>query len=439
MPEKNLFRDEVPKAIRSVNLTRYEFALEPCDPLAWLAAQEFREKFYFKFRDHDGEIASLTNILHSKSCPHDVRSWDVNQCDHFLKTEGDGDLHLHGTLPFFSKPLKGSWKEFERSRFVLPRFQLIREGSRCPLIMRHWNVEDPEILLSLLRELRAPVQGKVERRVVKVENHSFLPEKEQWLEMVGALKPLFAEGGLKKVVLARKSIFELEQSLDPFWIMRQLPREHYQFLIQAESGNCFLGAPPERLMRLEGDRLFTEAIAGTRPRGKTPEEDLRMEQELKESAKDAREQGFVVEHIRDILKKHARRIDSAAQPDIYKTKNVQHLRTVIEASGIKRGGVGQLIADLHPTAAVGGLPKELALGLISEYEPFSRGFFAAPVGVMTKGFSEWIVAIRSALVTEKKMSAFSGVGLIAESVAEREWEELDQKISIYRNLLNENT
>jgi menaquinone-specific isochorismate synthase len=114
---------------------------------------------------------------------------------------------------------------------------------------------------------------------------------------------------------------------------------------------------------------------------------------------------------------------------------IEHL--VSELSGVLRPGVTlyDIVASLHPTPAVCGTPRNQALALIRQSEPFDRGWYAGPVGLFSSGSSESVVAIRSALIKSDTVSLYAGAGLVTGSIPEQEWDETGQKMSVVLNAL----
>ncbi|MFB6255143.1 MAG: isochorismate synthase MenF, partial [Haloplanus sp.] len=212
----------------------------------------------------------------------------------------------------------------------------------------------------------------------------------------------------------------------------------YRFLIEPTADGAerpsFFGATPERLVSRRGRTVTTGALAGTTGRGDTPAEDDWLADELLRDEKNVHEHELVAETIREQLAPFASSI-SAGQRRVRRLETVQHLFTPITATLDRDTHVLDLVEALHPTPAVGGLPPERALATIRETEPFDRGWYAAPVGWFdAAGNGTFAVAIRSALAREAETTLFAGVGVVADSDPEREWDEVQLK---YRPILDE--
>ena len=132
----------------------------------------------------------------------------------------------------------------------------------------------------------------------------------------------------------------------------------------------------------------------------------------------------ILRHLRHL----AHDITSAPAPSLLRLPNIQHLHTPITATLNADVRIWDVVAHLHPTPAVGGVPRERALALIHELEPFARGWYAAPVGwVDAKGDGTFVVAIRSALAVARTLTLYAGAGIVADSDPQREWHETGLK------------
>jgi menaquinone-specific isochorismate synthase len=153
-----------------------------------------------------------------------------------------------------------------------------------------------------------------------------------------------------------------------------------------------------------------------------------------QSEKNVHEHDLVAETIRDQLAPFAASV-AMGERQVRRLATVQHLWTPITAELGRNYHVLDLVEALHPTPAVGGLPPEAALATIRETEPFDRGWYAAPVGwIDAAGYGSFAVALRSAVASQQKVTAFAGVGIVADSDPDREWDEVQLK---YRPILDE--
>ncbi|MGB7978027.1 MAG: isochorismate synthase [Chlamydiales bacterium] len=267
----------------------------------------------------------------------------------------------------------------------------------------------------------------------KVVKRRYSPTQEEWKRGVEQTLRLMQQEKLEKVVLARTCTLELEEAPDPFAIAASLkPKAQGAFLFCVQSDTeGFLGATPERLFARNGRNLRSEAVAGTRRRGVTAEEDEALQKELLSSAKDIREFIPVQTYLKNALSPLCLTPLSFTPVTVHRTQNVQHLYS--QCSGIlkKETTDQEILSSLHPTPALCGAPKQKAYSVIREFEQFDRGLYGGVIGWTTSESSEWIVGIRSCLIRGKTATLFSGTGVVEGSDAEEEWDELNQKLRLY--------
>jgi menaquinone-specific isochorismate synthase len=242
---------------------------------------------------------------------------------------------------------------------------------------------------------------------------------------------------IKKLVLARRTTFTCSTLLDPFEVLERLNSFSQRttcFAFVQSKNRGFIGVSPEKLFERHHRLIFSEAVAGTRARGINLEEDLQLEQELKQSPKENREFHFVKNYIQSTLSPFCSSLNERTPETVIKTKNVQHLYQGFE--GILHTHITDidLICSLHPSPAVGGFPVKKALTFIKEKESFDRGWYAAPIGWSSQEKAEFAVGIRSALIDGNQLHVFAGTGIVEGSQPEKEWEELEMKISSFKNL-----
>ncbi len=248
--------------------------------------------------------------------------------------------------------------------------------------------------------------------------------------VVQALQSI-ANGQLDKIVLAKTLDITAAEPFDLIGSLQNLRDCYpncYLFSATCGKGETFLGASPERLVAVQENRLRTEALAGSTPRGKTPAEDYQFAQQLINSDKEAREHQLVI----DFITQRLARLNIQAQlaePRILRLPNIQHRHTPLTAPMPAQGHILDVVGALHPTPAVAGLPREVACQYIPYYEKFDRGLYAAPIGwVDTQGNGEFAVGIRSALLKGNTARLFAGAGIVAGSDPEKELNEVQLKL-----------
>jgi isochorismate synthase len=249
----------------------------------------------------------------------------------------------------------------------------------------------------------------------------------------------FATGALEKVVLARSLRIDHDGCFDvPAFLGRLRGIYPGCTLIAVGRGDdTFLAATPETLVRVRGASVETAALAGSAPRGREPEEDVALGRALLDSAKERAEHAHVVAAIWAALEPRCAVLEMPEGPSLRPLFGIQHLETRIRGRLRENDrDVLRLVASMHPTPAVGGVPRAAAIEWLKRFEGLDRGWYAAPVGWLdAQGGGDFRVALRSGLIrngvgSEARGSArlFAGAGLVEGSVPEQELTETRIKL-----------
>jgi salicylate biosynthesis isochorismate synthase/menaquinone-specific isochorismate synthase len=199
---------------------------------------------------------------------------------------------------------------------------------------------------------------------------------------------------------------------------------------------AFIAASPELLVRREGQRASTVALAGSARRSADPAVDDHLGEQLLQSHKDRQENAIVVRRIAQALRPHSVWVTAAPEPALVKIANIQHLGTPIRAQLASPSGAIELASLLHPTPAVGGHPGARAERLIPALEGLDRGWYAGPVGwTDATGDGEFCVALRCALLRARVAHCYSGCGIVRDSDPHAELAESEIKLEALLPLL----
>lgn len=328
---------------------------------------------------------------------------------------------------------------FPALRFFVPRWQVARMGDDTVAVANLLISADAPIDLIAAKVWKAHEKFRsFDYRSARRKDRPSAPQQTEELGGHGhyqrAVTQALAEisrGDYRKVVLARARRLVTPEEFHPLGVLNHL-RQHYPacyaFSIANGRGQSFIGASPERLVRVAGGRMHTEALAGSAPRGSSASEDAALAQGLLHSEKDLREHRLVLESISRRVGDLGLKLEHASQPRVLGLANVQHLHLPISASLPDGVHLLDLVARLHPTPAVGGTPRDAAVAAIARLEPFSRGLYAGPQGwVDHRGGGEFFVGIRSALVDGRTATVYAGAGIVAGSSPEKEFAETDLK------------
>jgi menaquinone-specific isochorismate synthase len=360
----------------------------------------------------------------------------------------DGAVMLSDTHPFTRPRLFGgfafrddfvpdnTWAAYAPAHFVLPHYQLVSISGEKWLTI---NVqipldEDPQ---DLLPELQSALSARTAELQIYESTPLDLHQSQPcavnypmpypvWHEKITHATECIKAGDLKKVVLSRVCEVQFDDRINLIAVLRFLAdhyAECYRFLFEPRPSHAFYGATPELLAQVSGHDLLTMGLAGSIQRGRTPESDRDLTNQLLNSAKDRHEQQIVVDQIMERLRPVTSQL-TASEVGIYALSNIQHLHTAIQGTLKSAAGVLPVVELLHPTPALGGSPREAALDMIRQSESVPRGWYAAPVGWIDHQMNgQFAVAIRSAVAQNSRAWLYAGAGIVADSLPESEWNE----------------
>ncbi len=361
--------------------------------LDWLKNRPEEIKFYWKSRDGNYEFAAVGMAYGFRSYAEVEPLLDILP-----------NVRVICALRFEATMDSPQWEEFSRYPFFIPQLEMVRDGSECFEISYQTSYSHT----GLLRYAG--------------NNDLFISNVEQALAAI-------EKGTLTKIVLAvREEIVGSFNAWELLGRLRNSKHSAHYFFFQMKENHVFIGASPELLFRREGKKITTEALAGTCPRGQNTSEDQLLAEHLLQSSKELREHSHVCHHINTVFQRLCTDHGALGDRYIVTLPSVHHVRQ--DFAGILRDGIsdGDILNDLHPTPAVCGVPREAALETIRELEGFDRGLYSGAIGYITKKKSEFAVAIRSAFIDGSTCYVYAGAGIVAGSVADAEWHEIQNKL-----------
>ena len=351
-----------------------------------------------------------------------------------------GPLLVGGFAFADAAPASPVWRGFPAGRLVLPEVLVTRLQDRfhCTVVRAVDPAADVDTECRVLRqrfdEVCASPRGRpapgVERGAPEFLATADRPHAEFGGQIAAALDAISA-GDLEKVVLARSVRLEHRDGFAPRALLETLRRTYPSCASFAvgRPGAVFLGATPERLVRIEDRRVETAAVAGSAPRGRTPEEDARLGRELRENKKEQAEHAVVVRALRDTLATCCDDLTVAETPRLLRLEGIQHLETPLSGHLANGTSLLELVGRLHPTPAVAGAPRRAALDWIALHEGLDRGAYAGPIGfVDADGKGEFCVALRAAVLRGGEARLFAGAGIVSGSEPEAELRETRLKL-----------
>jgi anthranilate synthase component 1 len=272
--------------------------------------------------------------------------------------------------------------------------------------------------------------------------------RDEYIHAVEVAKDAIAAGEAIQVVLARRQSFDLPTDpgtggqLDGIGLYRSLRRVNpspYLFFVRTPAFEV-VGASPELLVQVDGDKLTTHPIAGTRPRGATPAEDQILSEQLQRDPKERAEHVMLVDLGRNDLGRVARpgTVTVSKYMDVEKYSHVLHLVSHVEARLKPDADALDALRAVFPAGTLSGAPKVRAMQLIAAAENERRGLYGGAVGYLGyDGNMDTAITIRSAVLREGRAHVHTGAGIVAGSVPEKEFEETEHKAAALRRAIEE--
>ena len=396
---------------------------ESVDPLALWATSKHFQKAYWAVPDEDFEFAALGVARTFRAEERQGRFTSVREALSTLNIRIIGEPGpefssgvLVGGFAFSDREIERhpDWAVFGGGELVLPEVFVVR--SKGSTWLTHVDGADlPSLTSSFDNNL-----GWVE----KVDHH----EDTHYLDLVSRALSQINDHKMTKVVTARS--LSVPAHLNPAAVLERLKRRHPSCatFALAHGTQIFLGASPEQLVSARLNRVETAALAGSRPRHEHPGADAQFRAELLSSPKERNEHDIVVSDITEALTAAGVALDPPSPTGVMKLRRIQHLHTPIGGTVAHGTHILDLVAALHPTPAVAGLPRQSAQDWIDQNESMDRGWYAAPVGWMTlEGHGEFRVALRSALLDNQSLTLFAGGGIVEGAEPEHELAETATK------------
>ena len=336
------------------------------------------------------------------------------------------------------------WEGFAPASLIVPELSLARSAGAT------WITANAEISPD---DTAADVLGRISRRLGGLREAPLPlldPSPTGRHDVVSPMPPAHYEeavaravsriraGELSKIVLAREVEVHAPLAHDPaavFALLRDAFSSCFVFAV-GRGDATFIAASPELLIRKEGQRASTVALAGSIRRSADPAVDDHLGEQLLRSDKDRHENEIVAHRIARALRPHAIWVTTAPEPGLVRVANIQHLARPIRAQLASSLGAIELAGLLHPTPAVGAEPEDPGLELIPALEGFDRGWYAAPVGFAdARGDGEFCVALRCALLRGRIARCYAGCGIVRDSDPQAELAESEVKLQVMLPLL----
>ncbi|MFA3783769.1 isochorismate synthase MenF [Melioribacteraceae bacterium 4301-Me] len=338
-----------------------------------------------------------------------------------------------GGIKFSPDQQDSIWNDFADSEWFVPKYLFLEYKNNFYTVINiltyKRDTKEFEKHLNIISHFFEEDDYSVEAPVKFITN---LPDdKNEWESKVKQTLQRIHQHEFKKIVISRRVEMTLSGNPDVYKLLNELETKYptcHVFAFRA-SHSTFFGATPEVLARIYDGYIEADALAGSFPRGKDEIEDKKFENELLHSKKNLAEQSAVVEFITDSFSEFSEGIIFDAEPKVKKLPNIQHLWTPIKAKIKQDQSIFSIIKSIFPTPAICGIPWSESMDFIREVEGYSRGLYAGVIGWFNfNKESKLVVAIRSALLKDRKLYAFAGCGIVDGSDPQSEYFETELKL-----------
>lgn len=308
--------------------------------------------------------------------------------------------------------------------FVIPRHLVcIDHHNARTFLISHGNINE-------LKEAMAESK-LVPRSSISVSEGRSNTSQAEYEEIVSKAKEEILDGEIFQIVLSRSTDFDIEgDPLEMYRTLRTLNPSPYLFYLDFDKMQL-LGSSPEMLIRLEGSKLTTRPLAGTRRRDADPERDEQLKLEMLLDEKERAEHLMLVDLHRNDMGRVSKfgTVKVNELMDVEKYSHVQHIVSNVESEIRPESDAFDALRSCFPAGTVSGAPKIRAMQLISELEKEPRGPYAGSVGYFDfNGNMDFAITIRSIFVSRNRVRLQAGAGIVADSVPEREFKETEHKM-----------
>ena len=320
-----------------------------------------------------------------------------------------GYKYIFSTKPFFEKVKEGFWRGYGAENIAFCYYLSVKEGKQT----LYYKNKEPKI---------EDIKPLNEHYSYVIENENY----EKWIELFNQCHKKILSKELKKVVISRVATAKLSKKANQECILKRLIDDNLNNFVFAykKKDKCFLGATPEILLRKDGHRIESHALAGTYIKDNHGSE--KGYKTLLDDQKNFQEHQLVISSIENIFKAFGENTH-VSPTKIMETRNLYHLESKIYTESNE--SIFRWRDRLHPTPALGGSPKEVALRLIQDNEFHERGLYASPIGLINDdGNGLFVVGIRSAILSGHHLHCFAGCGIVESSDCEEEYIETKGKL-----------
>nr|WP_230951725.1 isochorismate synthase [Heyndrickxia coagulans] len=438
--EDILMKEKTAPALKLVSkVIKCRTAPDPLRLFTAGAARFYGSRFFWQDKNRETVFVGFGRVW---SCTVTASDGFAQMEDEWRNLKGAGEVYsdtgetgtgpvLFGGFAFDGTVAKQEWKTFGQGIFRVP--QILFTFKKDAVFLTVNGCGGTESVQEAEETARSLLNGSTAFPALPLLKAVKEIGSDEWKKSVATAVEFIREGRMDKVVLARKLELAFDGVASPDAVLAALSaQQHDSYLFVLEEGSeSFIGASPERLVKKTGRHILSTCLAGSIKRGRNEAEDLELGKALLSDQKNLSEHGFVVSMIRQVLEPFCNGLNVPDAPVLMRMRDIQHLYTPVTGTvKDKDTTLFQLVKALHPTPALGGIPRQPAMEAIRLLEKMDRGLYGAPIGwVDYRGSGEFCVGIRSGLLKEDHASLYAGCGVVKESEPEEEYKETSVKFT----------
>lgn len=400
---------------------------------------DFSQKIYW--RDRENNEFLIIGFLIDQSADYTERANIDEFREAFFFANPGLDIFEAGS--FNDTGNTSNWEGYGYYRIIVPHFILHQKPKDRQVIIKEYQSDyysketklNKEKVIASLRKSKAPEINTF----LDIDSRKDIPDQKTWEEQILQITNKIKSGALSKAVLSRQTTFSITNSSGVYSLFRFMVNANpnsYSYFFQQKTDHIFLGVSPERLCKIVGNKILTEALAGSIHRDKDSVINTGLKNSLLNDQKNIEEHKWVKVYVDEVLNEVCQRFTWNLSPEIKSQYSIHHLQQ--EAEGVMKDEIKieNVIQKLSPTPAVCGIPKDRSYQLISEMEKHSRGWYSGYIGIRNATHADFAVALRCALINKLKCSLYTGVGVVLNSEGEKEWKELEHKMQQFLDFEN---
>ncbi|EMA4781030.1 isochorismate synthase [Providencia rettgeri] len=399
--------------------------------LPWLSEQNCYPQFYWYQRTGAQECSAIGMVKSFHS---------IDDAQAFLSQHPENpDMRLWGLNGWnaVGKGIPETLKQ-QATFCFLPRLEIHRFRSTVHISVNIDGEEDRLNALSFVQQLTLTAKTTL-ALTADIIAQEHIPMRDEWCRLLNCAIEDMKAGKMEKVVMARETKLTLSEPIAVAELLsksQQVNHHCYHFMMAFNQHSGFISSTPERLYLRQGEQLNSEALAGTV--ANDPDDVIAAEYAkwLMEDKKNQHENLVVVDDICQQLQGAVTGVD-VSSAKVIRLRKIQHLYRSIVAILVTPSD-SDCLQRLQPTAAVCGLPRNVARQFLAKNEPFSRGWYAGTGGFISLNKSEFAVSLRCAQIEGEHVSLYSGAGIVSGSDPEQEWIEIENKAAGLKSLFGNN-